>query len=158
NLLWERFEEDDDRSRTGKQLCHRDDGPTQVGATTLDSVSSDPETQLLLRAVFAQGCQGGSLYDDAAFGTPNGLSLGFVYGMLAMRGLFNIGRDADRQNQTVIRFGDPYGGMMQSRNLREIASFRDPIYRAKADLIELNLDFDLTDGLTVFSQTTYVED
>src|SRR3546814_13123419 len=29
---------------------------------------------------------------------------------------------------------DPYGGLMQSRDLREIASVRDPIYRAKSDI------------------------
>ncbi len=156
NLIWERFEEDDNRSRTGKQLCHRDDGPTMIGNQPL--TSSNPETATLLRSVFAQGCKGGNLYEDAAFGTPNGLSLGFVYGMLALRSLHNIGRDENGQLQAPIRFGDPYGGMMQSRDLREIASLRDPVYRASADLLELNLDFDLTDSLTLVSQTTYVED
>ncbi len=156
NLIWERFEEDDDRSRTGKQLCHRDDGPTMMGDEPL--TSSDPETATMLRSVFAQGCKGGNLYEDAAFGTPNGLSLGFVYGMLAMRNSLNIGRDENGQRQAPIRFGDPYGGMMQSRDLREIASLHDPVYRASADLLELNLDFDLTDSLTLVSQTTYVED
>src|SRR5690606_1407667 len=31
NLIWQHFEEDDNRSRTGKQLCKRDPGPTSVG-------------------------------------------------------------------------------------------------------------------------------
>src|SRR3546814_11729094 len=44
---------------------------------------------------------------------------------------------------------------MQSRDLREIASFRDPVYRAKSDLLELNLDADLADGLTLSSQTAW---
>src|SRR3546814_12066979 len=45
--------------------------------------------------------------------------------------------------------------MMQSRDLREIASFQDPIYRAKSDLLELNLDADLGENLTVSSQTAW---
>src|SRR3546814_17607460 len=35
NVVWERFREDDNRSRTGKQLCHRDDSPTHIGSTDL---------------------------------------------------------------------------------------------------------------------------
>jgi outer membrane receptor protein involved in Fe transport len=35
NMIWERFNENDNRSRTGKQLCHRDDGPTHVGGVDL---------------------------------------------------------------------------------------------------------------------------
>src|SRR3546814_2439639 len=37
NLIWERFNENDNRSRTGKQLCHRDDGPTHVGGVDMTS-------------------------------------------------------------------------------------------------------------------------
>src|SRR3546814_17521156 len=44
---------------------------------------------------------------------------------------------------------------MHSRDLHEIASIRDPVYRAKSDLFELNLDIDLTDALTFTSQTAY---
>src|SRR3546814_6797224 len=47
---------------------------------------------------------------------------------------------------------------MQSRDLHEIASIRDPVYRAKSDLFELNLDIDLTDALTFTSQTAYNDD
>src|SRR5690606_27830849 len=31
NLVWEHFEEDDNRARTSKQLCHRDEGPAAIG-------------------------------------------------------------------------------------------------------------------------------
>ena len=48
---------------------------------------------------------------------------------------------------------DPYGGMMQSRNLREIASVYDPKFRAKNDVFELNIDREVADGLRAFSQT-----
>src|SRR3546814_19440506 len=45
--------------------------------------------------------------------------------------------------------------MTQSRDLREIASFRDPVYRAKSDILALNLDMDLSDSLTLTSQTAW---
>src|SRR3546814_20484491 len=47
---------------------------------------------------------------------------------------------------------------MQSRDLREIASIRDPRYRASADLLQFNLELDFTDSLTFVSQTAYNED
>ena len=77
NALWERFEEDDNRVRTSKQLCHHDAGPQTIGEfdwadTTFNAVE---------RAMTSQGCLAGSLYDDAAFGTPNGASLPYVRGL-----------------------------------------------------------------------------
>src|SRR3546814_6666259 len=33
SFIWERFRESDNRSRTGKQLCHRDDSPDMIGST-----------------------------------------------------------------------------------------------------------------------------
>ena len=170
NLIWERFEEDDDRSRTGKQLCHRDPGLTTVGSTdllphtTTGGLPNDRwDIKLMRPALFSQACKPGSLYDDAAFGTPNGLALPFVYGALFLNAgegaFFPIGNDpVTGISQGVVRLEDPYGGMMQSRDLRTIASFRDPRYRATADLLELNIDVDLTDALTFTSQTAYNED
>ena len=162
NLIWERFEEDDDRSRTGKQLCHRDDGPAAIGETPI--LAGTLTGQHVRRALFGQGCKAGSLYDDGAFGTPNGLSYNFVLGALALsQGSEFLGTGigafpGDELMQTIIRDQDPYGGMTQSRNLREIASIRDPRYRASADLLELNVDFDLTPELSISSQTMYNED
>ncbi|HEX6860796.1 MAG TPA: TonB-dependent receptor, partial [Caulobacteraceae bacterium] len=132
-------------------------------------------SQQLRPAFFSQGCQPGSLYDDAAFGTPYGLALPFVFSMLALGGdcsstyynpyasycggQFALGQaNSNGHYQTLVGLDDPYGGKMQSRDLRTIASFRDPVYRAKADLIELNIDVDLTDSLTFYSQTAYNED
>jgi len=173
NLIWERFNEDDNRSRTGKQLCHRDGGLTMVGNTPTasdDSVNSS-FGRLFLPAMFSTGCKAGSLYDDGAFGTPNGMALPFVLGMLALGGgdpgdfpLFPLGYDkilngpSLAQPLTLIGAKDPYGGLMQSRDLRTIASFKDPVYRAKADVLELNIDIDLSPSLTVSSQTAYNKD
>ena len=169
NFIWERFEEDDDRSRTGKQLCHRDPGLDDVGGVSPIGTHEDPnaETVVLRQALFSQGCKPGNLYDDAAFGMPNGLSLPFVFGMLALGGdcgvgcsaFAELGRDpVTNRRKTLIQVRDPYDGMMQSRDLRTIASFRDPVYRAQADVFELNLEFDVTDALTLYSQTAYNED
>ncbi len=163
NLIWERFEEDDDRSRTGKQLCHRDNGPTEVEGVPVDS--------LLETAFLSQGCKPGSLYDPAAFGTPNGASLPFVYINLSSEDsgftvLCGIGsyREGERPpyshsgSACPLRLADPYGGRTQSSDIRAIESIRDPKYRAKTDVFELNWDFDLTENLTLTSQTAYVTD
>src|SRR5262249_27442364 len=58
----------------------------------------------------------------------------------------------------LLQLRDPYGGLNQSRDMREIASFRDPVYRAQADIFQLNLEADVGDHLTFNSQTVYVED
>ena len=165
NLIWERFEEDDDRLRTGKQLCHRDNGLLMVGDTPTIDDPDNPFSVQMRPALFGQGCKGGNLYDDMAFGTPNGLSLPFIFGMIALghdcgggcTATFPIGYE-DGEARSLLALQDPYDGMMQSSDLRSIASFRDPRYRAKADLLELNLEFDIDDDLTFYSQTAYVED
>ncbi|MGE5567258.1 MAG: TonB-dependent receptor domain-containing protein [Parcubacteria group bacterium] len=163
NLIWERFNEDDDRSRTGKQLCHRDPGPAKIGSTPVEGggPSSYPAEwrayyNPLRSAIFSQSCKPGSLYEDAAFGTPNGLSLPFVWGAFAPN--MNPAFDASGMPVGILNLTDPYGGMMQSRDMRTIASIRDPKYRAKADVVELNIEVDLPHNLTFSSQTAYDSD
>src|SRR3546814_5222407 len=68
SFIWQHFEEDDQRSRTGKQLCTRDEGPAMLGTTVV------PDH---LRPKLSQGCKPGSLYSDAAFGAPNASSFAF---------------------------------------------------------------------------------
>ena len=170
NFIWERFNEDDNRSRTGKQLCHRDNGPQTIGITPVAGVHPEDIgnhfSEQMRPALFSQGCVGGSLYDDAAFGTPNGLALPFVFAMLALGGdcgpactaLYPLGYDANNHPQVLLQVQDPYDGLMQSRDLRTIASFRDPRYQATADLFQLNFDIDVTDALTLTSQSAYSKD
>ncbi len=159
NFIWERFNEDDNRSRTGKQLCHRDDGPDVIGNTVLADGATSELKRVRRMALFGQGCKPGSLYDEDAFGTPNGFSISFISAIIDIRQIYSgVGVDSDGNSQTVIQERDPYAGLAQSPNLREIASFRDPKYRADADLLELNLDYDLTPSLTLTSQTAYVKD
>lgn len=154
NLIWEHFEEDDRRSRTGKQLCTNDPGPTAVGGI--------PIPEGILRSRFSQGCRPGSLFSDEAFGVPN--AAGFPH--IVLPGLLtNLGRlpptrpNGPRSNLNLIDLGvDPYEGLSQSRDLREIATSYDPRFRAENDIYQLNLEFALTDRVTLFSQTAYAKD
>ncbi len=158
DLVWERFEEDDNRLRTGKQLCHRDPGPeTFPGYGPLNAI---------MQGRLSQGCKPGSLYEAAAFGAPNGLSIPFV---VAAQTMAEIGYDQPRyfpdetlnpaaNMVTFMNPGvDPYG-VEQSRDLRTISSLRDAQYRAKADIFALDLELSLSDSLTLTSQTLYNKD
>ena len=185
NALWERFEEDDNRVRTSKQLCHHDAGPQTIGAFEWGVTR---ENSVLARAVLSQGCLPGSLYDDGAFGTPNGASLPYV-SALYWPGKFSEGfrlngyglggnpyydppgaatavlpAPCDEQAEQRILYPldvcapDPYGNRRQSTDLRTIHSQIEPTYRAKADIFELNFEIDLTDSLSFTSQTVFVTD
>ncbi|MFT4253846.1 MAG: TonB-dependent receptor, partial [Caulobacter sp.] len=146
NFIWEHFKEDDQRSRTGKQLCTTDPGPTSVGSVTI--------TSSLLRNRLSQGCLPGSLYDDAAYGVPNGGAFAHIF----LASLY-YGVDANGNQVYAVPLGtDPYAGLTQSRDLREIATSYDPVFRAKNDVFQFNIEFDLTDKLKLISQTAYAKD
>jgi iron complex outermembrane receptor protein len=153
NAIWEHFEEDDNRSRTGKQLCHTDPGPTRVGA-------SDITNRLLTRGVLSQGCSPGSLYDDGAYGVPNGTALPYVNAAAAVvqLGYKLIGTTRGPLVTLLDSLGDPYAGVTQSRDLREIATAYDPTFRAKNDVMQLNVEFDVTPDIQFASQTAYTRD
>jgi iron complex outermembrane receptor protein len=150
NLVWEHFGEDDNRSRTGKQLCTTDPGPAQVGNHTL--------TSSFLRGVLSQGCLPGSLFEDAAYGTPNGVSMGQIWAA----GNVTYGYRGVGINRVsvpgIARGTNPYAGVTQSTDLREISTSYDPKFRAKNDVYQLNLEFDLSPSLMFVSQTTYAKD
>jgi len=137
SALWEHFSEDDNRVRTSKQLCHRDPGLKQVDGVPV------PANRVYQ---FSQSCLPGSLYADEAFGTPFGFSQPYVSPLFAYLAVDIQAGD------------DVYANKTQSRNLREIESIVEPHYRAKADVFDLSIDFDLTDSLTVSSQTLYNQD
>lgn len=147
SAIWQHFEEDDNRSRTGKQLCTRDPGPTTVGTTAVPAA---------LRGRLSQGCRPGSLFDDAAFGAPNASGLAFI---AAGNYVLNMGADPRTlRQQPAFKTGDPYANVVQSRDLREISTSYDPVFRAKNDIFQLNLEFDVSDALTFVSQTAYARD
>ena len=144
NLVWEHFNENDSRERSGKQLCTHDPG--------LSSVGNVKNLSPLASAFFSQGCADASLYAPAAYGTPNGLSIPFI--LAGVQSTQTIGLNPTTFNSVnLLKPTDPYGNEMQSTNLREIASIFDPKYRARSDVVELNIDYDITDNLKLTSQT-----
>jgi iron complex outermembrane receptor protein len=143
NLIWEHFEEDDDRLRSGKQLCKKDPTPTSINGVAVSppGIAGAGNQQ----AYITQGCVRTSLYSPEAFQTPNGYSLPFY------------GPTVDLFNQVYPQL-DPYLKATQSRDLRVIESSVEPDYRAKVDIAELQVSLDLTDELTLASETAYSSD
>jgi outer membrane receptor protein involved in Fe transport len=151
NLIWEHFEENDDRLRSGKQLCHKD-VVTHVGSVdfTDNYFAAVPDYGQsggvvgTIQSTFSQGCKPDSLYSPDSFQTPNGQSIPYYFQLGA------IGLPRALQ--------DPYVSQVQSRDLRTIESTVDPDYRAKSNLGELQVSFDITDHLTLSSETAYNSD
>ncbi len=144
-LVWEHFQEDDDRMRTSKQLCKTDPTKTEVGGVPV------PLNNTLAYAgqpYLSQGCAPVSLYSKDAFQVPNGITLAFYEpigfeGVPVMAGLAQF---------------DPYASTKQSTNLRVIESTLNPQYKAKNDTLELNVDYAVMPSLTFTSQTGYNQD
>ncbi len=139
NLIWEHFEEDDDRLRSGKQLCNRD-ARTEQGELSYTYQSYNLGTP---GGLVNQGCLPASLYSPDSFQAPNGFSLPY-YHPLGVLGVPIFLGDFD-----------PYLSTTQSSDLRVIESTVDPRYRAKSDTFQLQIDYDLSDNLTLTSETAY---
>jgi outer membrane receptor protein involved in Fe transport len=141
NLIWEHFEENDDRLRSGKQLCKKDPTPA-----TLEGIPVGQGGSVFYSGAYlSQGCERVSLYSPEAFQTPNGFALPY-YGPLQALGV--------PSRDTV----DPYLHAAQSRDLRVIESSVEPDYRAKSDIGELQVTVDLGNALTLSSETAYNSD
>jgi outer membrane receptor protein involved in Fe transport len=153
-LVWEHFSENDDRLRSGKQLCHRDPGPATIGGV---STASYPAATV--GGYLSQGCLPSSLYSAQAFEVPNGLSLPY-YGGLVGAGFANAYITPLNAFNGDFAFNqiDPYASTTQSRDLRQIESALNPVYRAKNDVVELNADYKVTPALTLTSQTGFNND
>ncbi len=160
-LVWEHFQENDDRVRSAKQLCEKDPGPTSVDGRDLTNVPltsgqmswhipADFNSQFE-RTYLSQGCLPVSLYSPNAFQTPNGQVLPFV-----AAGEFFLGGDS--ASQTMLNPIDPYASQAQSTNLRDIQSALSPTYGARNDTLEFNADYAVTPELTITSQTGYNND
>jgi iron complex outermembrane receptor protein len=142
-LVWEHFSENDDRLRSGKQLCKTDPDPSEVNGVPLATsyaVAYEPALYL------SQGCSPTSFYSKEAFEVPNGITLPY-YEPLGLEGV-------PIPNTTF----DPYASTTQSTNLRQIESALLPTYRAKNDTLEWNVDYRVTPALTFSSQTGYNHD
>jgi len=146
-LVWEHFQENDDRMRSAKQLCKRDEGPSQVEGVPIPGFG--PLSGLA--DALSQGCLPGSSYAAESFGTPDGQSLSFIQGLvfLGSQGPNFVG-DAGRI--------DPYASTTQSQNLRVIESAIEPAYKAKNDILEFNVDYAVTPALIATSQTGFNHD
>jgi len=146
-FVWEHFSEDDDRLRSGKQLCKTAPIPTSVGGAGVPGL----EAPLAYAAgvYLSQGCEPTSLYSPNAFEVPNGYTLPY-YEPLGFNGT-PVTAEGDNPF-------NPYASTTQSTNLRDIESTINPTYRAKNDTLELNADYRITPALTLSSQTGYNHD
>ena len=150
-LIWEHFQESDDRLRSAKQLCKTDFGPGYDPATGTDNVGghlkgfSASGLNVGAADFFTQGCVPTSLYSPDAFQAPLSFALPYVVG-LDILGVDRLGN------------GVPYDNVAQSPNLRVIESEIEPTYRGNNDTLEFNADYNLTPALTLTSQTGYNHD
>jgi iron complex outermembrane receptor protein len=148
NLIWEHFEENDDRLRSGKQLCKKH-VVNEIGGLPVTSHPGAGGGELGgafgVGTYTSQGCERVSLFAPEAFETPNGYALPY-YGPTG-----NIGN-------AVYTNLDPYRSAAQSRDLRVIESSVEPDYRAQTDILELRFDVRLSDALTLTSETAYSAD
>ena len=142
-LIWEHFSEDDDRLRSGKQLCTTDNGPLSVGGQPVPQIVNGSALFGSLRAYLSQGCKMGSLYDDAAYGVPDGYSLPYY-----MAANFN----------GLVTNINPYLSDKQNPNLRVINSQLTPGYKAKNDTVELSTTYHLGPALTLTSESAFNHD
>lgn len=148
SVIWEHFHESDDRARTGKQLCHTDPGPASIDGVAVNDVD---------RNYLSQGCTDGSLYSPGAFGVPNGGSLPQVLAAETSPGLLGNGPNGSPV-YLVTPGTNPYAAVTQSQNLRTIATTYDPVFQAKNDVVQFNLNWKVSDDLKLVSQTLYTRD
>ncbi len=142
-FVWEHFQEDDDRERSTKQLCQKDPGPSVVDGPAGAIV---PDYENNFGAIFlSQGCKPTSLYSPTAFQTPNAAATPFIAALYTFTGYIPAN-------------SDPYGGVNQNPDLRVTDSAIDPIYTAKNDTYEFNVDYNIAPELTLTSQTAYNQD
>ncbi len=140
-LMYEHYGEDDNRNRIGKQLCIKDQGPSSVGGVPIAPAGGPIFTNYA--AFLNQGCVPGSLYQDAAYGTVNSNAT-----FLATGNLFGL------NNGTDVFANHP----MQNHNLHDIESVVQPNYKVNQDLVDLHMEYRLTDNLTLTSITGYNRD
>ena len=145
-LMWEHFSEDDDRMRTSKQLCKTAQPPTAVNGVTVPGGSAEFVNGILTfgQNYLSQGCVANSLYSPDSFQVPYGFSL--PYYVVATFGGY-VNPDVN-----------PYASTTQSQNLRVIETQLNPEYKAKNDIVELNVDYTVTPQLTFTSSTGYNQD
>jgi iron complex outermembrane receptor protein len=147
DFIWEHFSEDDDRLRSGKQLCETSQPATSVDGVPVPAPSSSNNGGGALQFttdLTSQGCQATSLYSKSAFEVPYGPSLPYI--------------DALNSVDLELAGFDPYAETTQSTNLRQIQSAILPTYKAKNDTLEFNATYNINSSLTLTSQTGFNQD
>jgi iron complex outermembrane receptor protein len=155
-FVWEHFSEDDDRLRSGKQLCKTDYGPGYNPSTGNDNIIGLNGTMITVAGpqpasygqvigdYLTQGCLANvSLYSPQAYEAPLGYALPYVLGAQDLGEVSGI---------------NPYAGVTQSTNLRQIESQILPTYVAKNDTLEFDANWNINSALTFTSQTGYNND
>ncbi|MES2032883.1 MAG: TonB-dependent receptor, partial [Pseudomonadota bacterium] len=134
-LMWEHFEEEDNRTQVGKQLCIKDPGRTSVGGVSTSSAFGSTQNS------FSQGCALGDINGKAGLGTINtaatlGGGLGNISGLIT---------------------GDANVGKVQNPDLRKIESAFDPIYQNQFDGIIFNASWDILESMNLSYTGSHTE-
>ena len=178
NFLWERFREDDDRARTGKMLCTRGETPETLEWTAPDGTAMSHEIfSYWSSTTLTRSCTPSSLYSDEAYGVPDGRGFPLTAALGNFTSVFVNPSSSLRPPGAPSTWGnaaangwdgtylfplyvDPFAveGNRQAPDLRTISTGYDPQFKAENDIFQLNLEWDLTPGLTLYSQTLYMED
>jgi iron complex outermembrane recepter protein len=156
-LIWEHFQENDDRARSTKQLCKKDPGPSSVNGLNISNMPTIVAPGFgvpinmaeYFQSFLSQGCLPTSFYSPDAYETPRGQANPII-----LAGEFAF----QTNNGFILNQVDPYASVHQPRNLRVIQSEIDPTYHAKNDVVEFNADINVLPSLTLTSQTGYNRD
>jgi outer membrane receptor protein involved in Fe transport len=143
HLMWEHFEQDDGGSSNGgntRSICARDLGPTAVGTTSLTDGNAN---NAAIRSFESLGCAPTSIYN------PNVLT-GAVNG---------VGDFGNRLGMSIgLASGDLLARNVGPSSLYGVDLDQDPYNKSKNDLAQLDLQFNVSDGLSLSALATYSED
>lgn len=162
NFMWEHFNEDDDRARTGKMLCTREETPTNIEWTDPSGAArSSPVFTYWTTGAVTPNCAAKSLYSNDAFGMSSSIGWPMTAAILNLLPFSNrANADGYDGNYLFPQWVDPFAteGNRQVADLRAISTAIDPKFQAENDVFQFNFDWDVTSGLTLSSQTLYSKD
>ncbi|RIJ16247.1 TonB-dependent receptor [Henriciella mobilis] len=141
-FIYEHFEEDDSRIRSGKQFCAKDPIKTSFAGIPISAFD---------QLITSVGCVEARLDDPASLGGVNTAgTLAGQYGFLSgtMGGIDPLtGNAIDVDSNT--------SGIIP--DLRKVESYFDPTYEGQQDLFTWKAEFDLTDSLVLTYLGSYNE-
>jgi outer membrane receptor protein involved in Fe transport len=142
--MWEHYSENDSRTGGLKTVCLNDPGPTSVGGVSL--TNGNPQNAQI-RNFLSQGCAPTSIYDPRV---QTGVSNAYASFAGRLAALLPPG--------SPVISSDVNAGASQPADPRGVALTRDPTYRARNDIVQLNLEYDLTPALKLDWLTTFSQD